>query len=66
MMTFNLWTATRQISAAQNPHEYLILLVPFWKMMSFETKWISFSGVKAMHFADETLSFKDSVIQATQ
>ena len=41
-MTFSVWTGTRQISAAPNSRRYQILLVPFWKMMSFETKWIAF------------------------
>ena len=29
MVTFNLWTDTRQISVAPNSHWYLILQVPF-------------------------------------
>ena len=37
MVTFKSCTDTRQISAA-NSRRYLILLVPVWKMMSFETK----------------------------
>ena len=70
---------TCQISAAPNSHKYLILLVPFWKMMSFATKWIAFFGAKspcflphlhsptnAMIYADETLSFKDTAMQDTQ
>ena len=36
MVTFNSCTETRQILAAPNSRGYLILLVPFWKMMSFE------------------------------
>ena len=42
MVTFNSWTDTRQISAASDSQQYLILLAPFWKMTSFETKWIAF------------------------
>ena len=51
----------------------------FWKMMSYETKWIAFLGAKSrcflsrsccpakvMRFAYETLSFQDSKIRATQ
>ena len=69
MVTFNLFTDTRQIWAAPNCCRYLILLVPFWKMMSFKTKWIAFFGAKlrcflpqlgfptnAMRYADKTLS----------
>ena len=41
LVTFNSWTDTCQISAAPN-FWYLILLVPFWKMISFETKWVAF------------------------
>ena len=50
MATFNLWTDTRQISAAPNSHQYLIQLVPFWKMKSFATKWIAFFGAKSRCF----------------
>ena len=35
-MTFNSCTDTRQISAAPNSRRYLIVLVPFWKMMSLK------------------------------
>ena len=42
MVTFNSCAETRQISAAPNSRRYLILLVPFWKMMSFETKELHF------------------------
>ena len=42
MMTFNSCTGTRQISAAPNSRRYLILLDPFWKMMSFETIGLRF------------------------
>ena len=42
MMTFNSCTDTRQISAAPNSCRYLILLVSFWKMMSFETNGLRF------------------------
>ena len=42
MVTFNSCTDTRQISAAPNPCRYLILLVSFWKMMSFETNGLRF------------------------
>ena len=78
MVTFNLWTDTRQISAAPNSHQYLILLVPFWKMTSFATKRIPFFGAKSrcflprlalqqkQRYADETLSFKDNAMRATQ
>ena len=51
----------------------------FWKMMSFETKWIAFfraksrcfvprsrSPAKAMRYTDETLSFQNNAIRATQ
>ena len=38
MVTFNSCTDTRQISTAPNSRRYLIRrVVPFWKMMSFET-----------------------------
>ena len=76
-MTFNSWTDTRQTSAAPNSHRYLIYL--FWKMISFEAKWIAFFGAKspcflphsrspakAMRYADEMLSFQDSALRATQ
>ena len=79
MVTSNSWSDTRQISAAPNSHQYLILLVPFRKMVSFETKWIAFFGAKlhcflaclhssakAMGYADKTLLCKDTTIQATQ
>ena len=42
MVTFNSCTDTRQISVARNSRRYLILLVPFWKMMSFETIGLRF------------------------
>ena len=42
MVTFNWCTETRQISAAPNSRRYLILLVPFWKMMSFEINGLHF------------------------
>ena len=35
-MTFYSCTDTHQISAAPNSCRYVILLVPYWKMMSFE------------------------------
>ena len=78
MITFNLWTDTGQISAAPNSHQYLILLVLFWKMTSFATKWIAFcvqnraafclvcALQQKQRFADETLSFKDTAMRATQ
>ena len=69
MVTFKSSTDTHQISAA-NSRLYLILLVPFWKMISFETnglrvlgaKWRCFqprlrSSAKATRYADETLLF---------
>ena len=77
MVTFSSWTDTRQFSAAPNSYWYLILL--FWKMMSFGTKRIVFFGAKlhcffscshsfakAVRYADKTLSFQDSAMQATQ
>ena len=36
MVTFNSCTDTPQISAAPNSRRYLIMLLPFWKMMSFD------------------------------
>ena len=42
MVTFNSCTDTRQISAAPNSRQYLILLVPFWKMTRFETNGLRF------------------------
>ena len=42
MVTFKSCTHTPQISAAPNSRQYLILLVPFWKMMSFETNGLRF------------------------
>ena len=42
MVTFNSCADTRQIWAAANSRQYLILLVPFWKMMSFETHRLRF------------------------
>ena len=78
MVTFNLWTDTRQISASPNSHQYLILLVPFWKMTSFATKWIVFFGEnhaafclvcalqQKQRYADETLSLKVTAMRATQ
>ena len=42
MVTFNSCTDTRQISAAPNSRRYLIVLVPFWKIMSFETIGLRF------------------------
>ena len=42
MVTFNSCTDMRQISAAPNSRRYLILLVPLWKMMSFETNRLRF------------------------
>ena len=51
----------------------------FWKMMSFETKWIAFFGAKlrcfvprfgfpakAIRYSDETLSFQNGAIRAMQ
>ena len=79
MVTVNSWIHTRQISVGPNSHQYLILLVPVWKIMSFETKWIAFFGAKspyflprsrspakAMRYVDETTSFEDSAIRGTQ
>ena len=70
MMTFSSWTDTRQISAA--PKFSPVSDSTFWKMISFETKWIAFFGAKsrcllprsrsparAIRCADETLSFQD-------
>ena len=42
MVTFNSCTDTRQISAVPNSRRYLILVVPIWKMMSFETNGLRF------------------------
>ena len=42
MVTLNSCTDTRQISAALNSRRYLILLVSFWKMMTFETNGLRF------------------------
>ena len=42
MVIFNSCTDTHQISAAPNSRRYLILLVSFWKMMSFETNGLRF------------------------
>ena len=42
VVTFNSCTDTRQISAAPNSCRYLILLVSFWKMMSFEANGLRF------------------------
>ena len=42
MVIFNSCTETRQILAAPNSRRYLILLVPFWKMMSFEINGLRF------------------------
>ena len=42
MVTFNSCTDTRQISAAPNSRRYPVVLVPFWKMMSFETNGLCF------------------------
>ena len=79
MVTLNSCTNTRQITAAPNFRRYLLLLVPFWKIMSFETNGLRFlvrnraafchiphSPANAMRNADKTLSFHDSTIQATQ
>ena len=70
MVTFNLWTDTRQISAAPNSHQYLILLVRFWKMTSFATNWIAFFGAKSRCFlpclrspTKATLCCRDIIIQ---
>ena len=77
MVTFNSCTDTRQISAAPNSCQYLILLDPFWKMMSFETIGLRFLVRNRAAFclvsvlpqmqcgrdADETLSFHDSTIR---
>ena len=41
MVTLKSCTDMRQISAA-NSRRYLILLVPFWKMMRFETNGLRF------------------------
>ena len=80
MVTFNSCTDTSQISAAPNSRRYLILLVPFWKMMSFETIRMRFLVRNRAAFclirvlpqmqygrdAEDTLSFHDSTIRATQ
>ena len=77
MVTLNSCTDTRQISAAPNSRRYLILLGPFWKMMSFETIGLRFLVRNRAAFcligvlpqmqcgrdADETLSFHDSTIR---
>ena len=42
MVTFNSCSDTRQILAAPNSRRYLILLVPLWKTMSFETNRLRF------------------------
>ena len=42
MVTLNSCSDSRQISAAPKSRRYLILLVPFWKMMSFETNGLRF------------------------
>ena len=42
MMTFNSCTDTRQISSAPNFCRNLILLVSFWKKISFETNGLRF------------------------
>ena len=42
MVTFNLCTDMRQISAAPSSRRYLIVLVTFWKMMIFETNGLRF------------------------
>ena len=60
-VTFNSWTDSHQISAAPNSQQYLILLVPFWKMMSFETKWIAFVGAKMLS-ASFVFSLKGNVV----
>ena len=41
VVTFKSSTDTHQISA-ENSRRYLILLVPFWKMISFETNGLRF------------------------
>ena len=43
MVTFISCTDRPQISAAPISCRYLILLLPFWKMMSFETNRLRFS-----------------------
>ena len=42
MVTFNSCTDTRQISAAPNFRRNLILLVAFWRKISFETNGLHF------------------------
>ena len=42
MVTFNSCTDMCQIAATPNSLRYLILLVPLWKMMSFETNGLRF------------------------
>ena len=42
MVTLNSCTDLRQISAAPNSRRYPILLVSFWKMMTFETNGLRF------------------------
>ena len=45
-LSFNSWTEARQILAAQ----ILRSDSTFWKMMSFETKWIALFGAKSRCF----------------
>ena len=75
MMTFNLWTDARQISAAPNSHQYLILLLEndkFLNGLRFLVQNRGFflprlhSPAKATQYSNEILSFQDSVIRATQ
>ena len=76
MVTFNSSTNTKSVLGC--PKFLSVSGFTFWKMMCFE-KWIAFFGAKsrcfqpgsrspaeAMRYADETLSFQDSAIQATQ
>ena len=66
MVTFNSWTDTLQISAAPNFYHYLILLVPFWKIMSFETKWIAFFGAKSRCYLPRSRSPQKQCVMLTR
>ena len=76
-MTFSSWTDSPQISAGPNSYQYLILLVPFCKMMSLKQNKLrllvqrcflprSRATAKAMRYAGKTLSFQDTTLQATK
>ena len=79
MVSFISCTDTRQISAAPNSRRYLIFLVSFCKMMSFETNGLrslvrnraTFCLLHILSqmqswYGDDTLPFHDSAIRATQ